>query len=89
MCLHTKVFRGKHTCGGLGGTHACCLTVTGLVVGLAGNALHKLRAQVVVLVLELDRLRDGHAILRDLRRAVRLLDGDVPALRQAMGSIRV
>ena len=57
------------------------LTVAGLVIRLARDALDKLRAKVVVLVLELDGLGHGHAILRDLRRAEGLLDHDVAALR--------
>ena len=64
------------------------LTVTSLVVGLARNALDQLRAQVVVLVLELNGLRDSHAILCDLRWAQLQLElhasGQAALLRRSL-----
>jgi len=41
----------------------------------------ELRADVLLLVCELDRLRDRHAVLGDLGRAEGLLDHDVAPLR--------
>ena len=43
--------------------------VTGLVGGLRGDLAHHLRAHVLELVLELDLLGDGDAVLGDARRA--------------------
>ena len=54
--------------------------VTGHVVGLLGDLAHHLRAHVLELVLELDLLGDGHAVLGRARRAVRFFDDDVAAL---------
>ena len=54
--------------------------VTGEIVGLLGNLAHHLRAHVLELVLELDLLGDGDAVLGRARRAERLLDDDVAAL---------
>src|ERR1019366_1950930 len=54
--------------------------VTGHVAGLAGDFAHHLRAHVLETVLELDLLRDRHAVLRHRRGAEALLDDDVPAL---------
>ena len=55
--------------------------VAGDVGGLAGDLLDHLGAHVLVLVLELDLLGDGHAVLGDRGRAERLLDDDVAAAR--------
>ena len=55
--------------------------VAGSVVGLRGDLAHHLRAHVLELVGELDLLGDGDAVLGDARRAVALLDHDIPALR--------
>ena len=63
---------GEH--GGGGGA------VAGLVVGLAGDFAQHLRAHVLELVLELDFLGDGDAVLGDARRAIALVDDDVAAL---------
>jgi hypothetical protein len=63
---------GEH--GGGGGA------VAGDVGGLAGDLLDHLRAHVLELVLELDLLGDGDAVLGDDGGAPRLLDDDVPAL---------
>ena len=54
--------------------------VTGHVVGLLGNLAHHLRAHVLELVLELDLLGDGDAVLGGARRAVRFVENDVAAL---------
>ena len=43
--------------------------VAGDVGGLGGDLLHHLRAHVLELVLELDLLGDGHAVLGDARGA--------------------
>src|SRR5262249_744467 len=53
--------------------------VTGDVGGLGGDLLHHLRAHVRELVLELDLLGDGDAVLGDRGRAPALLDDDVAA----------
>ena len=54
--------------------------VTGHVVGLLGDLAHHLRAHVLELVLELDLLGDGDAVLGRARRAVRFVENDVAAL---------
>ncbi len=54
--------------------------VTGLVVGLRRDLADHLRAEVLELVLELDLLGDGDAVLGDARGAEALLDDDVAAL---------
>src|SRR5690606_2564365 len=64
---------GQH--GGGGGA------VTGEVVGLRGHFAQHLRAHVLELVLELDLLGDGDAVLGDARRAEALVEHDVAALR--------
>src|ERR1700735_5303848 len=55
--------------------------VAGEVRGLGGNLAKHLRAHVLELVFEFDLLGDGHAVLGDPRRAVRLVENDVAALR--------
>ena len=54
--------------------------VAGDVVGLRGHFAHHLGAHVLELVLELDLLGDGDAVLGDARSAEGLLDDDVAAL---------
>ena len=54
--------------------------VTGDVVGLGGDLLGELGAEVLVGVLELDLASDGHAVVRDRRRTPLLVDDDVAAL---------
>ena len=54
--------------------------VAGHVVGLLGDLAHHLGAHVLELVLELDLLRDRHAVLGDARRAEALVEHDVAAL---------
>ena len=54
--------------------------VAGDVVGLRGHFAHHLRAHVLELVLELDLLGDGDAVLGDARSAEALVDDDVAAL---------
>ncbi len=54
--------------------------VTGNVVGLRGHFAHHLGAHVLELVLELDLLGDGDAVLGDARGAEALVDDDVAAL---------
>ena len=63
---------GQHRCGGR--------AVSGQVVGLGGDFAHHLRAHVLELVLKLDFLGDGHAVLGDARRAVGFVEDDVAAL---------
>ncbi len=53
--------------------------VAGLVIGLGGDLAHHLRAHILELVLELDLLGDGDAVLGDARRAEALVDDDVAA----------
>ena len=54
--------------------------VAGHVVGLLGDLAHHLRAHVLELVLELDLLGDGDAVLGDARGAEALVEHDVAAL---------
>ncbi len=54
--------------------------VAGDVVGLLGHFAHHLGAHVLELVLELDLLGDGHAVLGRAGSAEALLDDDVAAL---------
>src|SRR5581483_3860184 len=54
--------------------------VTGHVGGLGGDLLQHLRAHVLELVLELDLLGDGDAVLGGARRAEALLEHHVAAL---------
>ena len=63
---------GEH--GGGGGA------VAGKVVGLGGDLAQHLRAHILELVLELDLLGDGDAVLGDPRRAEALVEDDVAAL---------
>ncbi len=63
---------GEH--GGGGGA------VAGDVVGLGGDFADHLGAHVLELVVKLDFLGDGDAVLGDARRAERLVDDDVAAL---------
>jgi hypothetical protein len=53
--------------------------VAGGVVGLGGNLAQHLRAHILELVLELDLLGHGHAVLGRARRAERLLEDHVAA----------
>ena len=67
-------------------TIACASTVAvvavaGDVVGLRRHFAQHLRAHVLELVLELDLLGDGDAVLGDARRTEALVDDDVAALR--------
>ena len=55
--------------------------VTGDVVGLLGDFLDQLGADLLVRVLELDLLGDGDAVVGDRGRAPLLLEHDVAALR--------
>ena len=63
---------GEH--GGGGGA------VAGEIGGLRGDLLEHLGAHVLELVLKLDFFGDGHAVLRDARGAIRLVEHDVAAL---------
>ena len=79
-----RVVPGGHQLGALGvdglGQHRRRRrAVAGHVGGLRRHLLHHLRAQVRQLVLELDLLGDGDAVLGDRRRAPRLLDEHVAA----------
>ncbi len=64
----------------LGEHRRCGGAVAGDVVGLRGDFAHHLGAHVLELVLKLDLLGDGHAVLGDARRAVALVEDDVAAL---------
>src|SRR5579862_95010 len=55
--------------------------ITSLVRCVGGNLLHHLRAHVLELVLQLDLLGDGHAVLRHRRSAEALLEHGITALR--------
>src|SRR6266568_6834213 len=54
--------------------------VAGRVSGLGGDFAHHLRAHVLELVVELDLLGDGDAVLGDAGSAERLVEDDVAAL---------
>jgi hypothetical protein len=62
----------KHGCGGG--------AVTGGVVGLRGDFAHHLRAHILELVLKLDLLGNGDAVLGDAGRAEAFFNDDVAAL---------
>ena len=72
---HALVHQGLGEHGGGGGA------VTGDVVGLGGDALGQLRAEVLVRVVEVDLPGDGHAVVGDRRGAELLVDDDVAAAR--------
>ena len=55
--------------------------VTGDVVGLLGDLLDELGTDLLVRVVELDLLGDGHAVVRDRGGAPLLLEHDVAAAR--------
>src|SRR5205085_2681572 len=55
--------------------------VAGRVGGLGGDFAHHLRAHVLELVVELDLLGDGDAVLGDTGSAERLVEHHVAALR--------
>ena len=80
-----RVGAGRHRLGALADDrlrqHGCRRrAVAGDVGGLGGDLLQHLRAHVLELVLELDLLGDGHAVLGDARGAEALLEHDVAAL---------
>src|SRR5664280_2153385 len=55
--------------------------IAGQIVGLLGDFANHLRAHVLELVLELDLLGDGNAVLGDARSAERLVEHHVAAFR--------
>src|SRR5213075_2585451 len=55
--------------------------VAGRIGRLGGDFAHHLRAHVLELVVELDLLGDGDAVLGDAGSAERLVEHDVAALR--------
>src|SRR5690606_10278913 len=59
--------------------------VTGGVVGLGGNVLDQLGAHVLELVLQLDLLGDGDAVLGDQRSAEAAIQDHVAAFRAEGG----
>src|SRR4030095_6937039 len=63
--------------------------IAGDVGGLGGDLLDHLGAHVLVLVLQLDLLGDGDAVLGDRRAAELLVDDDVTALRAQRGLHRL
>jgi hypothetical protein len=69
------VHQGLGQDGGGGGA------VAGDVVGLGGDVLGQLRAEVLVRVLELDLTGDGHAVVGDGRGAELLVEDDVAPAR--------
>src|SRR6187549_2672069 len=54
--------------------------IAGFIRGVGSDFLHQLRAHVLELVLELDLLGNGHAVLGDRRRAEALLEHGIAAL---------
>ena len=63
----------QKSCGGC--------TITGDIVGLGGNFLHKLSAHVLKRIRELDIARDGHAIVGDGRSAKLLVQHNIATFR--------
>ena len=74
---------------GLGQNDGGRRAVTGDVVGLGGRFLEQLRAHVGEVIVELDLLGDGDAVVGDGRRAPFLVEGDVAALGTERGLDRV
>src|SRR5206468_8949294 len=72
--LHAFAHDGLGQHGGGGGA------VTGVVAGLGSDFLDHLRAHVLELVLQLDFLGHGHAVLGDRGGAERALEDDVATL---------
>ncbi len=70
---------------GLGQNDRGRRAVTGHVVGLGGRFLEQLRAHVGEVIVELDLLGDGDAIMGDGRRPPFLVEGDVAALGTERG----
>ena len=66
---------------GLGQNGGGRRAVAGQVVGLGGDFAHHLGAHVLELVLKLDFLGNGHAVLRGARSAEGLVEHDVTAFR--------
>ena len=62
-------------------TEGLKMVVAGRVSGLGSNFAHHLRAHVLELVVELDLLGDGDAVLGDAGCAERFVEHDVAALR--------
>ena len=54
--------------------------IAGPVTGLRGDLAHHLRAHILELVLELDLLGDGDAVLGDAGGAIGLVENDIAAL---------
>ena len=75
---HVAQARGHHGLGEHGGGGGA---VAGDVVGLGGDGLGELRAEVLERVLELDLARDGDAVVGDGRPTELLVQHDVPAAR--------
>ena len=72
---------GEHRCGGG--------AVTGDVVGLLGDFLDELGADLLERVFEVDLLGDRHTVVRDRGCAPLLLEHDVAALRAERDANRV
>ena len=70
---------------GLGQNDGGGRAVTGDVVGLGGRFLEQLRAHIGEVIVELDLLGDGDAVVGDGRRAPLLVEGDVAALGTERG----
>src|SRR5581483_9718695 len=80
-----RVHTGRHRLGaflddGLSENGSSCRAVAGEIVGLGRHLAHHLRAHILELVVELDLLGDGDAVLGDAGRTERLLDNDVASL---------
>lgn len=56
-------------------------SVSGLFVGVVGNILNELGANVLVLVLQVDGLSYCHSIFRNLRAPPTLFNYDIPSLQ--------
>lgn len=56
-------------------------SVSGLFVGVVGNILNELGANVLILVLQVDGLSYCHSIFRNLRAPPTLFNYDIPSLQ--------
>ena len=73
FCPFAENRLGQDRCGGR--------SIAGDVAGLAGHFPHHLGAHVFELVFKLDFLRNGYAVLRDVRRAIAPVNDHVSSLR--------
>lgn len=68
-------------CNGTSKDSCAGCSVSGLFVGVVGNILNELGANVLVLVLQVDGLSYCHSIFRNLRAPPTLFNYDIPSLQ--------